>query len=333
MGFIKKYLYLIVLAALILQGCSSGVSSETGKNDLVKITVQLLPFMSYSPFYIAEEEGYFEDEGLEVEFVTLFGTDAIIGLSTGDIDVASTFLNVSMFSNISQADNLRIVADKGFISPTGCTVNGILARKDLVDTGKLDDVSQLGGRVVEISMFSIEEFQLHKLLESSPYSIDDLEIISLNSPFAELEAFESDALDISFSSEPWVTRTVNAGHSVLWKDIKELTPDFQFGVILFGPNLYSENSDVGQQFMNAYLKAIAQYNEGKTDRNMELMATFTELDQELLDQICWPTFREGGKINVESVIEFQEWAVKQGYLDVVLTKDQFWYPDFVDNAN
>ncbi len=329
----KNYFLIILFVALILQACSPDASSEMTGNEPVKITVQLLPFMSYSPFYIAEEEGYFADEGLEVEFVTLFGSQAQVGLSTGDVDVAAAYLSVSMLSNIAQAEGIRIVADKGFIAPTGCTVNGVLARKDLADNDELDDLSLLAGRMVEVRLFSIEEFHLHKLLESSGITIEDLEIVSLDSPFAELEAFESDALDLSFSSEPWLTRTVNAGHSVVWKDIKDLTPDFQYGVILFGPNLLTENPEVGQRFMNAYLKAIAQYNEGKTDRNMELMAAFTELDQELLDQICWPTFREGGKINAESVIEFQEWAVEQGYLDVILTEDQFWYPDFVENAN
>ena len=94
-----------------------------------------------------------------------------------------------------------------------------------------------------------------------------------------------------------------------------------------------ENPDAGRRFMVAYLKAVWQYNQGKTERNLEILAEYTGLDRELLNQACWPTARNDGQINVESILDFQAWAVEKGYLDSLVTEEQFWDPGFVEYAN
>ena len=94
-----------------------------------------------------------------------------------------------------------------------------------------------------------------------------------------------------------------------------------------------ENPDAGRRFMVAYLKAVRQYNQGKTERNLEILAKYTKLDKELLTEACWPSFRSNGRINVRSILEFQDWAVKAGLLDNRVTVDQFWNPGFIEHAN
>jgi hypothetical protein len=85
--------------------------------------------------------------------------------------------------------------------------------------------------------------------------------------------------------------------------------------------------------MVAYLKAVRQYNKGKTDRNLEILAEHTELDRELLKKICWPTFRNDGSINIDSIFEFQKWGLKKGLIDQPASKEQLWDSRFIDYAN
>ena len=85
--------------------------------------------------------------------------------------------------------------------------------------------------------------------------------------------------------------------------------------------------------MVAYLKAVRQYNQGKTERNLAILAEQTGLDQEFLKQACWPAIRDNGEINVQSVLDFQAWAVEKRYLDNSVTENQFWDPSFVEYAN
>ena len=84
--------------------------------------------------------------------------------------------------------------------------------------------------------------------------------------------------------------------------------------------------------MRAYLRAVRQYNRGKTDRNQEILGRHTGLDRALLREACWPSFRADGQIDVRSVRDFQIWALSRGLLDQRLTEQQFWDPQFVQDA-
>lgn len=331
---LSKTIFALVLFLLVfLPACGGGETGGPEVEEPIKITVQLMPYFSFAPLYIAEEEGYFAEQGLEVEFVRFFTDEALVGLVNGDIDVAVLMVSTGMFNIIAQEGGIMVVADKGYVAPEGCTVNGIIARKDLVDSGELDDVSRLAGKVIAIKPLTIEGFFMDKVLEGSGVALEDLDDVEMGSPVTEMEAFGTGALDLSATGEPWITRINLGGNTVTWRDYKDLIPDAQYAVFIFGPSFLEENPEAGRRFIVAYLKAVEQYNQGKTERNMELLQAFTELEPELLDQICWPTFRIDGAINAESMIEFQEWAVEKGYLDEVLSVDEFWDPSFIEYAN
>jgi NitT/TauT family transport system substrate-binding protein len=156
--------------------------------------------------------------------------------------------------------------------------------------------------------------------------------VDFNSSPVVMEAFKNGAVDVAAESEPWLTRNVNTGDSVIWKDYAAIAPDFQFAFILFGRTMLNDNPEAGRRFMLAYLKAVQQYNQGKTERNMALMEAFTEETPEALKQICWPTFRNDLLINALSVLEFQDWAIQTKLLESPVTVEQFWDPSYVNYA-
>ena len=326
----KLILITLLIFSILLQGCSGLEPAKV--EEPVKVKVQLLPFLSYAPLYIAQEEGYFAEQGLEVEFEGLRGAAVYVALTSGEMDVAVSHLAARTLSSIFQGEAIKIVADKGYVDPTGCTVNGLLARSALIESGELSDIEDIVGRKVEYSLGSGQAYYLDMLLHSAGYSLADVEHVDFDSQVLTMEAFKTGAVDLVVESEPWLTRIETAGDAVIWKDIAELLPDFQFGYIIYGTNFLEKDREAGNRFMVAYLKAVQQYNQGKTERNMELMQTFTEMEPELLDQVCWPTFRDNLLINTQSMLDFQDWAIKTGNLDGPLTVEQFWDPSFVEYA-
>jgi NitT/TauT family transport system substrate-binding protein len=156
--------------------------------------------------------------------------------------------------------------------------------------------------------------------------------VDFNSSPVVMEAFKNRAVDVAAESEPWLTRNVNTGNAVIWKDYSEIAPDFQFAFIVFGRTLLKDNPEAGWRFMVAYLKAVQQYNQGKTERNMALMEAFTEEKPEMLKQACWPTFRNDLRINTKSVLDFQDWAIQSNLLESPVKVEQFWDPSYVEYA-
>ena len=85
--------------------------------------------------------------------------------------------------------------------------------------------------------------------------------------------------------------------------------------------------------MVAYLKGVRQYNQGKTERNLNIIARHTELNLELLNQARWAPIRDDGSINTESILDYQTWAVEKGLVDSLVPEEQFWDASFVEYAN
>jgi hypothetical protein len=84
--------------------------------------------------------------------------------------------------------------------------------------------------------------------------------------------------------------------------------------------------------MVAYLKAVQQFNKGKTARNVEILSKHTGLDAELLQRACWPTISSDGQIDFESLLNFQRWAMKKGLLDSLVTKERLSDLSFAEYA-
>ncbi len=322
-----------LLIALLLGVCATS-AVEQRQPEPVTLKVLLLPYLSFAPFFIAEEEGYFAEQGLQIEFVRMDrNAPATPPLAQGDLDVVAGVVTINTLNAIAHGTNIKYVADKGYFDATGCgTYVTIMARRSLIEAGELDSPSQMQGRRIAVSPAGAAEYLVETVLDSAGLTINDIEMVKIPTS-ARSEALGDGSLDLAFMSEPWNTRTVATGNADIWMPGAQVLPDFQWAFILYGPNLLDENPDAGRRFMIAYLKAVRQYNQGKTERNLEILAEHTGLDRELLKKACWPALRDDGQINVQGVLDFQAWAVERGYLDSPVTEEQFWDPSFVEYAN
>lgn len=300
----------------------------------IKIKVALFPYSSYAPLYYAQAEGYYKEQGLDVEFVDFKSqSDAIVALASGQVDVSGGVLDAASLTAISEGTGLKIVADKGYIDPSStCPYSAWMARKDLLDSGELNDISQIKGKKVAFPKTSFFEYAMDKLLSANGLDTNDIEIVDIPAP-TRLEALSTGAVDIAQMGEPWITRTLAAGSATTWYPFEESLPNAQFAVIWYGPSITIENPDAGNRFMVAYMQAVQQYNQGKTDRNVELMAEFTKSTPEDASASCWLALTKDGNINVEFVLDFQQWALGKGYIDGAMTVDEFWDGSFLEYAH
>lgn len=317
-------------ACLLLIWCPESSSAE---KELIRLRATVLPYFSFAPLYLAEAEGFFAEEGLAVEFVPLKGHgDSLPALLRGDIDI-DTMFTVGLLNAVIRGENVRVVAARGSMTRSDCSPTGFLVRSEIAakfNTLKNDDVRRLTFGVDPIWM---DGYFLHQWLSNSGLSLRDVKTEYLPTPAARLEAIRQGSLDAVFLSEPWITiaRESNVGELSLPGEM--VAPDYPISTISFGPSMLSRTDDAGVRFLRAYLRAIAQYAEGKTPRNLEVLAKATNLDLELLRRMCWPIIPMDGKIDTESIVRFSVWANQQGLADRPLASaDEIWNPDFLNKA-
>lgn len=319
----------LALAALFAAPlCAAGPAPSP-----VRLKVLYVRYLSFAPLAIAQAEGYFRAQGLEVELVPLVGSnEATPALIRGDLDVVSGMLKVGDFNVIARGAVLRLVADKGHFEPGPCVPAAYVARLGFVDPKAPDDPARLEGARVAAPPLGYVEYALETLLGRNGLKLAYLRIARIHEQMIG-DAIANGSLDIGELVEPDLSRALRSGRAVLWKPMQEILPGGQLAAVFFGPSLLEKNRDAGRRFMVAYLQGVRQYNRGKTARNLDILAEATNLDREVLRETCWLPIRGDGKINVESVLDFQRWAVRRGALDAPLPPERFWDPSFLDEAN
>jgi len=317
------------LATLI--GAGSAARSAAPSRTALKVTYGR--YLTFAPLAIASAEGYFRDQGLDVELVHLTGANEVTpAVIRGDVDVGAGMLKPAEFNAVARGATLRIVADKGHYEAGPCVSAALVVRPGFLQTRNYDRPYHLKRTRFSAATLSFAEYVLDTFLAQKGLSLDDVQRVRL--PEASAAAALADgSLDVQHMAEPFLTRAVRSGHAVVWKPVVEILPGAQLATVVYGPTLLEKNRDAGVRFLVAYLRGVRQYNRGKTDRNVEIVSKETGLDADLVREACWESIRGDGKINVESVVEYQRWAVRKGLLDAVVPPGKFWDPSFLDAAN
>lgn len=140
----KRFLTLalsLVLTASLLTACGS-----KNHSDLTKVTLsEVAHSIFYAPMYAAIEEGYFEEEGIDLDLVTSFGADKVTtAVLSGEADIAFMGSESTIYVYRQDADDPLI----NFAQLTQRAGNFMVAREPMedFDWNDLKGSYVLGGR-------------------------------------------------------------------------------------------------------------------------------------------------------------------------------------------
>lgn len=321
----------VFLACLSL--ASPGDTIEPPPKRQVKALV--MPYLNFGPYFIAQEEGYFEEQGLDVEFVRFtMSSQALPAILAGDLDVIAGLPVAGCFNAMAQGAPLRFVADRGHLPAGRQSSTALMVRPELLQDGTLQNPESLNGLNICVGTPTASLLVLYEaLVEEWGWTMEDMDLVHIRKMSERLHAFASNAVDISLINEPHATLFRRSGHAVDWKNPGNIKPGFQHSVHMYGPNLVVEDVEKGKLFMTAFLKGLRQYNQGKTQRNLDIMQKYTNVERDVLEAAVWPSLWQDGSINVHSILEIQQWFLKKGLIEEVLPVESFWDPRFINHAN
>jgi NitT/TauT family transport system substrate-binding protein len=310
---------------MFLCAALSGCDKTKPNEKRVSLKIGVRPLLTVAPIYIAHAAGLYAEQGLDVELVPIEGVASSVPLLLqGRIDVLPGPVSPSLFNAIQRGGRIRIVGDKGQYMRDDCSQSVFV---------KSAAYAARGGkpRRVGLQKETFNRMFIDRALMSNGVHPDSVEAFYLPKA-AEYEAIITGRIDAANLGDIWLVRALEKG-VVPWVRINDMMAGVQFSVISFGPRLLDREPDVGVRVTLAHLKAMRRYNEGKTDRNLDLMSPTLGAPREELRSVCWPRMREDGVIDTTSLVDFQKWALARGDLDAVVPASQFWDSRFVDQAN
>lgn len=273
------YLIVTVLIAGLMAGCSSEKKTanyNTGE-QLEKVTVILdwVPNTNHTGLYVAQEKGYYEEEGLEVEIIqpTEGGSADLIAAKQGEFGIsyqeqvtyartAKNPLPVKAIAAIIQHNT------SGFASPVS---KNIQSPKDF--EGK-----KYGGWGSPI-----EEAMLKAVMEKDGADFSKLEMVNIGASdfFTSVE----EHVDFTWIYYGW------DGVAAELKDfdinfmlLQDLDPalDFYTPVIIANEELLKENPELARKFLRATSKGYEYAIENPEDAAEVLLEKVPELDRDII---------------------------------------------------
>lgn len=312
----------LVLAVAMTAGALGCQSAEREAAPVLRtLRVVRNSHLTSAPLLLAEDAGYFAEEGLKIEFVDMNRSEeALIAILGGELDVVPAPLYPGLFTAVVRGGDIRIVAGLNFLAPD-CTYHAIVLRP-----GLSPEQAQHRIRKLDASRDGSTRYLAGRMLATRGISIDTLDTIKLPQEVLG-HSLGNGSVDAASVSEPLVTRI--GGQGTVWLRSQDATPGFQWSVMTFGKKLLHDDPEAGVRFLTAYRRGVALFSEGKTPENLERLERLTREDRKILEASCWPSFRADLRPNVASVLDYQQWALEHDYLDQLATIAQLWDSSFV----
>ena len=145
----KKWISLaaaVILAVTALPMTAFAAEKDGGEEKLTKVTLnEVAHSIFYAPQYVAIEEGYFSEEGLDLTLITGFGADKVLtALISGEADIGFMGAEASIYAYQEGATDPVV----NFAQLTQRAGNFLVAREEMPDF-KWEDLKNkkvLGGR-------------------------------------------------------------------------------------------------------------------------------------------------------------------------------------------
>ncbi len=321
--------WLCALAAL------TSVSVGARAQEVI-VKVGIAKALATAATMIAVEKGYFKEAGVKVEVSELdSAANAMALLAQGQFNIVEGGISVGFFNAIERGLPVGIVADR-VSTPLN---HKLLIRTDLKD--KIKSPADLKGRVIASNgPGAVTTYEIARILKAGGLSIDDIDIKVLS--FVQMGvALTNKAVDAALVIPPWGYQYVDQGvASILadpddYADPKPLT----IAVNLINTEWAAKNEAMLRGYFTAYQRAVRDYCQayhgGKNRAEVIdiLIKTGMESRREVIEKFPWPARNVNGRINMASVLDMQDYYVRQNLATKAFPAERIFDPRFVDFAS
>ena len=333
---LTKMAALLAFGFAIPLGWSSLAAGQKTPSQPIKVGV--IGALSDAGIFVGLDKGFFKEEGLDLDLVTLRGADELVpALARDQLQVVGVGTGVQLFNAYESGVDLKIVADKGRVTANQRWL-ALVLRSDLA--GRVKDYKDLKGLTIAGGGKGTSlENQLFTALERGGLAPKDINVIELAFPDM-IAGMANKALDGAMMLEPFITVATRTGIGVRWKGVEEMI-DFpaQNAVVAYSAAFANTRTDAAQRWMVAYLRGIRAYLAAVTDgtNRDEVIGILTRhtaiKDRALYDYMQPVGFDPSGRVDLRSFEGGQNWFLKLGLQKRRVNSEKLVDGRFVDYAN
>src|SRR5699024_4092414 len=206
-----------------------------------QVTVAALRFVSSGPLFIAKEQGYFADEGIDAEFSFFNAAQPVaVAIASGDADFGVTAFTAGFF-NIAGKGALQVVGAQ-LHEVEGFEGSAILASNEAWDAG-LQSVEDLPCHSFALTQTgSSFHYMIGQIAADAGFDLDDMNLQPLQSVGNMIGALRSNQVD-SLVIVPHIAKPlVEAGDAHLLGWVSDYAP-YQVGGLFTSTDNVANRAD------------------------------------------------------------------------------------------
>ena len=307
-------------AALLLAGCGgsgdAGQGETDGELEKTEITVGSLPLADYAALYWAEEQGFFEDEGLDVTIEAVQGGPAgVQQVVSGELD----FTNSTPFGTAMAVDSglpIRSVVLTSSLADNGI---GVFVPKD----SPIKDIDDLDGKSIGINTTkNMGDITFNNLAESEGADVSPKWV---EVPFPEMiSGIKAESVDAGYMPEPFMSAARDAGMRQVVDNTEGPNKGLAGSTYVSSQKFLDANPDTAAAFARAMYKAGGDLEKNE-NKLREWLPSIAQLDEDVAKELPLATYHsemdDEGYAKAVDILKDQE-LVKDD-LDVA---DTVWAP-------
>lgn len=279
----KKMAAAALAVLLAVAAVPAGIyAGEKEEKELTKVTLnEVAHSIFYAPQYVAIEEGYFAEEGLDLELVTGFGADkTLTAVLSGEADIGFMGAEASIYAYQEGANDPVV----NFAQLTQRAGNFLVAREEMPSFtwNDLKGSKVLGGRKGGMPEMVFEYILKENCIDPEK----DLEIDQSIDFGSTAAAFSGGLGDFSVEFEPSATALEKEGAGYVVASLGVDSGYVPYTSYSAKTSFMEENPEIIQSFTNALQKGMEYVRSHTPEEIAEVIAPqFAETDLDTITTI------------------------------------------------
>ena len=261
-----------IAAALVL-------AQAARAEGLEKVSIGCLALSSSGAVFIAQDKGYFKNEGLDVSIRTFTAAQQVpVAVTSGDVDLGVTGLTAG-FYNLAGHGALKIIAAQSREQP-GFRLVSYMATNKAYDAGFRSLKDFAGKRVATTTTGSTFHYSLGLLAKKYGFDVKSVTLVALQSIPNMAAAFKGGTVDaiLAPGTTTGALLAAGAGHVLGW--VGDETP-WQLGALFTSPATIQKHRAMLVKFIRAYQKGESDYHVAFNTRRNGMVVEGPGYDQDM----------------------------------------------------
>ncbi len=331
-NLVRKMISVLLVITLLLSMCACGKKNVS--SSLTKVTLnEVAHSIFYAPMYVAIEEGYFADEGIDITLVTGFGADkTMTALVSGEADIGFMGTESSIYAYMEGAEDYAV----NFAQLTQRAGNFLVAREPMPDFSWNDLKGKyvLGGRAGGTPQMVFE----YILKKNGIAPTTDLEINQSIDFGSTAAAFSGGQADYTVEFEPSATALETEGAGYVVASLGVDSGYVPYTAFCAKKSYIENHGDVIQAFTNALQKGMDYVADHSPDEIAKAIEPqFSDTDLETITKIVTryydqDTWKDNLVLEDDSFQLIQEILKEAGVLEDAAPYENLVTTEFAEEA-